>query len=332
MVKTSFCLVPLFCQLWGLHAALLDSLVSQSNIYYLGPSSELPLQSVDQVATVDSVKLIVHGYLASRSHGSILPLRNAYSSQGYENILVADWSPAASLDYPTSRFAVGKVSLALAKELQRFLLRHSIPTAAVHVVGHSLGAHIAGRIGHYFNGTLGRVTGLDPALPLFTQRSVDSLRSNAAQFVDVIHTDYPLFGDIRPRGTVDFYPNFGFAPQPGCEDVDLIAASKLLREAYSCSHNRAVMFYAESIGMPHNFPAIPCSLKAIKSRHVDSCLREARSRPSQSGTASENMVDSEGVFMGEQVSRSATSYFFLATNGAPPYGKGINSKFAKKRR
>ncbi|XP_022215493.2 lipase member H isoform X2 [Drosophila obscura] len=310
MVKTSFCLVPLFCQLWGLHAALLDSLVSRSNIYYLGPSSELPLQSVDQVATVDSVKLIVHGYLASRSHGSIMPLRNAYNSQGYENVLVADWSPAASLDYPSSRFAVGKVSLALAKELQSFLLRHSISTAAVHVVGHSLGAHIAGRIGHYFNGTLGRVTGLDPALPLFTQRSDDSLRANAAQFVDVIHTDYPLFGDLRPRGTVDFYPNFGFAPQPGCEDVDLIAAN-------SCSHNRAVMFYAESIGMPRNFPAIPCSLKAIRSRHVNSCLRER----------SESVDDSEVVFMGEQARRSATSYFYLETNGAPPYGKGRNSKY-----
>ncbi|XP_034655308.1 lipase member H-A isoform X1 [Drosophila subobscura] len=326
MVKTCFCLVPLLCQLWGLHAALLDSLVSQSNIYYLQPETELPLQSVDQVATVDSVKLIVHGYLASRSHGSIMPLRNAYSSQGYENVLVADWSPAASLDYPSSRFAVGKVSLVLAKELQRFLLRHSITTAAVHVVGHSLGAHIAGRIGHYFNGTLGRVTGLDPALPLFTQRSEDSLRSNAAQFVDVIHTDYPLFGDLRPRGTVDFYPNFGFAPQPGCEDVDLIAASKLLREAYSCSHNRAVMFYAESIGMPQNFPAIPCSLKAIKSRHVDSCLRES-SRSSHNGTKSEKLDDSEVVFMGEQVSRSVSGYFYLETNGAPPYGKGRNSKY-----
>ncbi|XP_034137210.1 lipase member H isoform X2 [Drosophila guanche] len=318
MVKTCFCLVPLLCQLWGLHAALLDSLVSQSNIYYLEPgASELPLQSVEQVNTVDSIKLIVHGYLASRSHGSIMPLRNAYSSQGYENVLVADWSAAATLDYPSSRFAVDKVSLVLAKELQRFLLRHSIAAAAVHVVGHSLGAHIAGRIGHYFNGTLGRVTGLDPALPLFTQRSGDSLRSNAAQFVDVIHTDYPLFGDLRPRGTVDFYPNFGFAPQPGCEDVDLIAAN-------SCSHNRAVMFYAESIGMPQNFPTIPCSLKAIKSRHVESCLRES-SRPSQNGTKS----DSEVVFMGEQLSRSVTAFgnFYLETNGAPPYGKGRNSNY-----
>jgi len=156
---------------------------------------------------------------------------NLKTAQGYENVLVADWGPVANLDYPTSRFAVKKVARVLAKLLEEFLQRHGISLDGVHVIGHSLGAHIAGRIGRHFNGTLGRVTGLDPALPLFSSRSDDSLHSNAAQFVDVIHTDYPLFGDIRPRGTADFYPNFGLAPQPGCENVDVVAASKLLHEA-----------------------------------------------------------------------------------------------------
>lgn len=155
----------------------------------------------------------------------------AYKAQGYANVLVADWSPAANLDYPNSRRAVSKVALVLAKQLQQFLARHNVSHEAVHVIGHSLGAHIAGRIGQYFNGTVGRVTGLDPALPLFTPRSDDSLQATAARFVDVIHTDFPVFGDLTPRGSVDFFPNFGRAFQPGCEEVDLLAASKLLVEA-----------------------------------------------------------------------------------------------------
>lgn len=155
----------------------------------------------------------------------------AYKAQGYANVLVADWSPAANLDYPSSRRAVSKVALVLAKQLQQFLARHNVSHEAVHVIGHSLGAHIAGRIGQYFNGTVGRVTGLDPALPLFTPRSEDSLQATAARFVDVIHTDFPVFGDLTPRGSVDFFPNFGRAFQPGCEEVDLLAASKLLVEA-----------------------------------------------------------------------------------------------------
>ncbi|XP_052846958.1 lipase member H isoform X2 [Drosophila gunungcola] len=317
MAKTSssFCLVPILCQFLGLQAALLDSLVAESKIYYLNSAGDVLLQNVDVLESVASVKLIVHGYLGSRTHSSIMPLRNAYTAQGYENILVADWGPAANLDYATSRLAVQKVARVLANSLQEFLQRHGINFDSVHVIGHSLGAHVAGRIGRYFNGTLSRVTGLDPALPLFSSRSDDSLHPNAAQFVDVIHTDYPLFGDIRPRGNVDFYPNFGQAPQPGCENVDFIAAN-------SCSHNRAVLFYAESIGMKRNFPAISCSLSAIKSRHVDNCFKD-KSQSNKIGLGDEDQT----VFMGEHVNRSATLYFYLATNGAPPYGQGRNSRF-----
>jgi len=49
----------------------------------------------------------------------------AYTAQGYENVLVADWGPVANLDYPTSRFAVKKVARVLAKLLEEFLQRHA---------------------------------------------------------------------------------------------------------------------------------------------------------------------------------------------------------------
>lgn len=39
-----------------------------------------------------------------------------------------------------------------------------------------------------------------------------------AQFVDVIHTAGGTFGYVKPIGHVDFYPNGGKAPQPGCLD------------------------------------------------------------------------------------------------------------------
>jgi len=55
------------------------------------------------------------------------------------------------------------------------------------------------------------------------------------------------------------------------------------------------MFYAESIGMPNSFPAIPCSLRAIKSRHVEDCLREK--------SEANNTEKPDNVFMGENVSR-----------------------------
>lgn len=76
MDKMFYCWLSFFCQLWSLQALSLESLVSQSSIYYQMDASELLLQHVDQLTSVDSLKLIVHGFVGSRSHGSIMPLIN----------------------------------------------------------------------------------------------------------------------------------------------------------------------------------------------------------------------------------------------------------------
>lgn len=67
------------------------------------------------------------------------------------------------------------------------------------------------------------------------------------------------------------------------------------------------MFYAESIGMPENFPALSCSLTAIKSRRVEDCLRE------KSKTNTENANDYQTVFMGEHVNRRLVLVFVTIT-------------------
>lgn len=100
----------------------------------------------------------------------------------------------------------------------------NIPLESVHILGHSLGAHIAGNVGKYFNGLIGRITALDPAGPLFFKASSDACSPSDAKFVDVIHTDGGVLGEMTPRGHVDFYPNRGLPPQPGCQMLDLFTA------------------------------------------------------------------------------------------------------------
>ncbi|XP_067648300.1 lipase member H [Eurosta solidaginis] len=303
-----------------------DELISKANIYYQKPMTsggELTLSEVEQLPAKTNVKVIIHGFTSNRFHFSVSPLRNAYLAKGTQNVLLADWADSAGLDYPTSRKAVGPVGKYFAKQLKEFMDKHEIDPADVHIIGHSLGAHIAGNLGDYFNGSLGRVTGLDPALPLFTPLSSDGLHASAAQFVDVIHTDFPVFGDGTPRGMVDFYPNFGTPPQPGCADMDvLLIAKQLLFEQYSCSHNRAVFLFAESIGQPKNFPAISCSLSTLKTLNLNNCRKKIKR-----GVLNSDVDDNAVVFMGEEVSKGATGYYYLPTYDAPPYGMGANTKF-----
>lgn len=59
--------------------------------------------------------------------------------------------------------------------------------------------------------------GLDPAfsMPAFSERS-KRLNANDAEFVDIIHTDGGILGNLWQMGDADFFPNQGIPLQPGC--------------------------------------------------------------------------------------------------------------------
>lgn len=59
-------------------------------------------------------------------------------------------------------------------------------------------------------------SGFDPAGVLYKEKTEDRLRSDSAEFVDVIHTSTNILGHSMPMGHIDIYPNGGKAPQPGC--------------------------------------------------------------------------------------------------------------------
>lgn len=64
--------------------------------------------------------------------------------------------------------------------------------------------------------------GLDPAFPLYMFINPTSrLSADAADFVDIIHTDGGILGYPWPLGHADFYPNQGIPLQPGCAKQEL---------------------------------------------------------------------------------------------------------------
>lgn len=101
----------------------------------------------------------------------------------------------------------------------------------VHIIGHSLGAQIAGFAGKSISKSAGAkvgwITGLDPAGPLYEvplQSKGGRLSDQDADVVEVIHTDGGVLGFATPTGTVDFYPNGGTFVQPNCVSFSVNAA------------------------------------------------------------------------------------------------------------
>lgn len=139
--------------------------------------------------------------------------------------------------YPGAVQNVRHVGKCAAQLVERIL---EAGTANMHVIGFSLGAHLANFIAQNLKSfKIPRITGmndifhliicmrksfnaflilaLDPALPLFTSAVPlsDKLDPSDALFVDVIHTNALVQGQIERCGHADFYMNGGVY-QPGC--------------------------------------------------------------------------------------------------------------------
>ncbi|XP_055691111.1 uncharacterized protein LOC129794335 [Lutzomyia longipalpis] len=293
---------------YGLSVLGEDLNLDSVKMYYFAPelSTEMLLDNgstpLPYFNESETVKVIIHGYIAGYKHLSISPLRNAYLSAGAHNVFCVDWSELAFGFYPTVRYRVAKVGHHLGYMMRTQIMSRypNIPLEQIHVLGHSLGAHIAGNVGRSFNGRIGRVTGLDPAHPAFNEGDKDWVSPSTALFVDTIHTAGNTLGQMTPTGHVSFYPNGGPPPQPGCLLIDYATFVQ-------CSHLRAPIFYAESIIHPKAFPGVKCDFDTI-TNDVEQC-------PS--------LRDSTDIaYMGEFVDRKATGTYFFLTYSVPPFGKG----------
>ncbi|KAL4712704.1 hypothetical protein ACJJTC_008001 [Scirpophaga incertulas] len=194
------------------------------------------------------VKVLTHGWL---NHGdSPMPesIREAYLNVSDLNIIVVDWGTAANVNYILASYNVAMVGRVLTQFLN-FLIDEGVSMDDMHLIGHSLGAHVVGIAGAYVReGPIDTITGLDPALPLFTLSNKDArLDKHDARHVEVIHTCGGYLGFASPLGHIDFYPNGG-TRQPGC-GIDYRGL---------CAHNRAHMFFAESIISDVPFTANRC--------------------------------------------------------------------------
>jgi len=180
-------------------------------------------------------KIIIHGFADTATEVAVstylFDIRDAYLHLADLNVLIVDYSLfTMPIFYYTSLPDLAAIRL---EEFIKFLLTNSnLRMDSLHLVGFSLGAHVAGLAGHRLNGTIGRITGLDPAGPSFHYVS-NALRldSSDAKFVDIIHTNAGkrFLGDgnlgiSESLGHVDFYPNGG-SLQVGCTKPTILTLS-----------------------------------------------------------------------------------------------------------
>ncbi|KAK1116964.1 hypothetical protein K0M31_017117 [Melipona bicolor] len=268
-----------------------------------------PGNIADAILTDRDSILYIHGFMENTEAENVRVIIRAYLDKGDVNVILLDWGDIAyHINYVYVASQVAAIGRVVAESLNQLI--ELIDLNTLHVIGHSLGAHIAGKIGKFanisriteiFTNICGPVyaltsqkdinlsnTGLDPAFPLFYP-SACHIRSTDAEAVVILHTDGGFYGAAINTGTVDFYANKGISVQPGCP---IIFGAEL------CSHQRSVAIYAESLNSPKAFPAHRCFDK---------------------------IADVEEVYFGDSTPKNIYGAYCFNTNAKSPYGKGVSN-------
>ncbi|XP_054729783.1 pancreatic triacylglycerol lipase-like [Anastrepha obliqua] len=241
-------------------------------------------------------KMLVHGWKSSSQSRSIQSIREAYTKHRNVNVFAVNWREQADSIYylKPARYAI-HVGRALSRLIDLLVEEHYADPQRIHLIGHSLGAHIMGYAGSYARHRVGRITGLDPARPAFEDciGPENHLDATDAEFVDVIHSCAGVLGFKKPIGSVDFYPNGGRAPQPGC--------SELAKIFTGCSHGRSYEYFAESINSDKGFHASACnSMDDVRAKNCSG----------------------ERILMGDPVPFDARGVYFVKTADKPSFALG----------
>lgn len=232
-------------------------------------------------STFDSllkVKFIVHGFTDNGQTAWVKEMVRELLKKEKMNVIVVDWglgSSALNL-YDAAAGNTRLVGAQVADLIDVLNRKFRVAFKKFHIIGHSLGAHVAGFAGEKLvksGKAIGRITGLDPARPGFdSDQTAVRLDPSDAMFVDVIHSDVnnglidSSLGLQRPCGDVDFYPNGG-KQQPGCGtsnvmegalDSFLDNAQVSLSWIVACNHMKAVAYFTSSINSPCAMKAFPC--------------------------------------------------------------------------
>lgn len=140
--------------------------------------------------------VILSGYFSEHHEDWLHKMKNAWLELGDFNVILVSWRHCNRIIYDR---VVANTPL-VARQISMFLyylaqltgasIKDEQFTRRIHIIGHSLGAHIAGFIGQDLGGKVGRITGLDPAGPSFDKFERNwRLDWSDAILVEAFHTN-----------------------------------------------------------------------------------------------------------------------------------------------
>ncbi|XP_018323453.1 pancreatic lipase-related protein 2-like, partial [Agrilus planipennis] len=203
-----------------------------------------------QVFPDKPVRFITHGWKASCKAGFCTELRDEYLKNEDNQVIIAEWESLSNeIEYFEIVEQTGEFAVIFSKALTPVV--EKVHGENVQIIALGVGAHLCGIAAELITNTtkmkIGRITGLDPSWRSF-EIPIYGLQKSQATFVDIIHTTAGSSGIPEPRGHVDFYPNGGIVPQPGCR-------RRFMRFALDkCSHNLSWGWFKNTINsQPKNY-------------------------------------------------------------------------------
>lgn len=215
-------------------------------------------------------RFIIHGFIDNGEENWLAHTCKKMFQVENVNCICVDWKRGSRTGYTQASHNIRIVGAEVAYLMYFLQSTFGYSMSNFHIIGHSLGAHAAAEAGRRTNGTISRITGLDPAEPCFEGTpELIRLDPSDAQFVDVIHTDaapvipYMGFGMSQTVGHLDFFPNGG-KEMPGCQKntlsqiVDIEGIWEGTRDFVACNHLRSYKYYSDSILQPDGFAGYSC--------------------------------------------------------------------------
>ncbi|XP_021966307.1 phospholipase A1 [Folsomia candida] len=260
----------------GILNAGISSDVNDVKFYVYPSSTDRKEVILDNVQSLDAIKsgvgvtLCIDGFLSNAESPMSQLTKNSVLSKlsTPQNIIVVDWgrlsgngNTFANLIETGAAYSkvlanVGPVGSRIADVINFIVTTKNILPSQINIIGHSLGAHIAGACGTFYRDRYGallsRISGLDPAGPFFNlQIDVNKrLHSGDAAFVDIYNTNRGTLGDSSHQtGDINVYVNGG-DNQPGCAEADTSGF------AGYCSHSYSWKFF--DMTFHRNVEACPC--------------------------------------------------------------------------